>query len=90
MCKKFKGESKYHRGTIRSFDENEGYYEVKYEDGDEEEHDAEEIKTLLHKPDTRNMFQALAATRYERVEAGSTSPGQVGLDGSVIVSVEIF
>ena len=60
---------KWYHGYICDFDRNEGYYKIKYEDGDIEECDREEIATMLHKPNNNNIIQALAATWYERVEA---------------------
>ena len=42
---------------------------MKYNDGDTEEYIKEEIKTMLHKPDVRNIQQAMAATRHAQVEA---------------------
>ena len=54
---------------ICDFDAKEGYYKVKYNDGNTEEYTKEEIKTMLHKPDVRNIQQTMAATRHEQVEA---------------------
>ena len=38
-----------HRGYIYGFDEKEGYYKVKYRDGDTAEHSEAEIETMLHR-----------------------------------------
>jgi len=38
-----------HRGYICNFDKKEVYYKVKYQDGDTEEYNEEEIGTMLHK-----------------------------------------
>ena len=61
--------TKYYQGIIRDFDAKEGYYKVKYNDGDTEEYTKEEIKTMLHKPDIRNIQQAMSVMRHARVEA---------------------
>ena len=57
-----------HRGTIVNFDKREGYYKVRYEDGNTAEHNEEQIKTMMHKPKHTNIIRALSATRHERVE----------------------
>ena len=37
-----------YRGVIQSFDSDEGFYKIKYNDGDEEELDEQDIDALLH------------------------------------------
>ena len=59
---------KYYRGYIYDFDSKEGYYKVRYEDGDAAEYDEDEIKKMLHKPNQNNIRAAMKATRYERTE----------------------
>ena len=36
-----------HKGYISDFDKEEGYYNVRYQDGDNEDHTEEEIGTML-------------------------------------------
>ena len=57
-----------HRGYICDFDAKQGYYKVKYRDGDTEEYNEEEIGTMLHKT-TRNtnILQAMSATKHESI-----------------------
>ena len=41
---------------------------MKYQDGDTEEYNEEEIKTMLHKTaKNTSIFQALAATKHKRI-----------------------
>ena len=48
------------------FGKKEGYYKVKDKDGDREEYNEEEIKTMLDKTKKNpNILQALAATKHE-------------------------
>ena len=61
--------NKYHRGYICDFDSKEGYYKVRYEDGDVADYDEDEIKSMLHKPNNNNIREAMASTRFERVQA---------------------
>ena len=51
VCKIFGevGRLKEYRGYIAGFDKKEGYYKVKYEDGDVEEYWEDEITTVVHK-----------------------------------------
>jgi len=60
--------NKYYRGYICDFDDKEGYYKVKYEDGDIAEYNEVEIEGMRHKPDKNNIILAMAATRFERVQ----------------------
>ena len=56
-----------HRGYICDFDKKEGYYKVKYQDGNTEEYEEKEIETML-RPTERNtnILRALAATKHDR------------------------
>ena len=56
--------NKWYRGCIVDFYKKEGYYEVIYEDGEKEEYNYDEIKSMLHKPDFRNIEQTLSATKH--------------------------
>jgi hypothetical protein len=60
---------KIHQGYICKFDPKEGYYTIKYRDGDTEEGTEEEISRLLEKPNHTAWKQALLATIFERVHA---------------------
>ena len=57
-----------YQGYICDFDKKEGYYKVKYQDGDTEEYNKEKIRTILHKTkrDT-NIIQALSVTKHELI-----------------------
>ena len=57
-----------HKGYISDFDKKEGYYKVRYHDGDSEECTEEEIATML-KPTEKNtnVMRALATTKHERI-----------------------
>jgi hypothetical protein len=46
---------------------NEGYYKIKYQDGDIEEATEEEIDRMLHKPNKTAMARALSATRFNQI-----------------------
>ena len=53
---------------ICDFDKKEEYYKVKYQDGNTEEYDEEEIGTMLHKTkQNTNIMRALAATKHEQI-----------------------
>jgi hypothetical protein len=54
-----------HQGYICSFDTKEGYYKIKYQDGDIEEATEEEVDRMLRKPNTTSMARALSATRFD-------------------------
>ena len=54
-----------HQETIVNFDRSVGYYKVRFEDGDTEEYDVEQIGVMLHKPNYTNIAQALSATRHK-------------------------
>jgi hypothetical protein len=56
-----------HQGYICDFDTKEGYYKIKYQDGDIEEATEEEIDRMLHKPNKTSMARALSATRFNRI-----------------------
>jgi hypothetical protein len=56
-----------HQGYICGFDTKEGYYKVKYQDGDIEEATEEEVERMLEKPNKTAMAQALSATRFNRI-----------------------
>ena len=59
------------RGFISDFDKEKGYYNVKYQDGDNEEYTTDEIGTILHKTKrNNNIMRALAATKHERIIEG--------------------
>ena len=55
--------------NICGFDGKEGFYKVKYRDGDIEEGDETDIAKILKPPNKTSWKQALAATRFERVQA---------------------
>ena len=57
-----------HKGYISDFNKEEGYYNVKYQDGDNEEYTEDEIGTML-RPTERNTnnMRALAATKHEYI-----------------------
>jgi hypothetical protein len=59
-------EDKIHTGYICKFDPKDGYYTIKYQDGDIEEGAKEEIRRLLKKPNQTAWKQALSATIFER------------------------
>ena len=55
-----------HRGYICDFDKKEGYYKMKYQNGDTEECNEEEIGTMLHKiKQNTNIMRRLAASKHE-------------------------
>ena len=57
-----------HRGYIYGFDEKEGYYKVKYRDGDTAEYSEAEIETMLHRAERNtNLLQALSTIKHERI-----------------------
>jgi hypothetical protein len=56
-----------HQGYICGFDTKEGYYKIKYQDGDIEEATEEEIDRMLRKPNKIAMARALSATRFDRI-----------------------
>jgi hypothetical protein len=56
-----------HQGYICGFDTKEGYYKIKYQDGDIEEATEEETDRMLRKPNKTAMARALSATRFERI-----------------------
>jgi hypothetical protein len=58
-----------HQGYICGFDTKEGYYKIKYQDGDIEEATEHEIDHMLRKPNKTSMARALSATSYDRVYA---------------------
>jgi hypothetical protein len=62
-------EDKIHTGYICKFDSKDGFYKIKYQDGDIEEGTEEEISRLLKKPNQTAWKQALSATIFERVHA---------------------
>jgi hypothetical protein len=62
-------EDKIHQGYICKFDPKEGYYTIKYRDGNTEEGNEDEISRLLKKPNQTAWKQALSATIFERVHA---------------------
>jgi hypothetical protein len=57
-----------HQGYICGFDTKEGYYKIKYQDGDIEEATEEEIDRMLQKPNKTAMACALSATRFDRIQ----------------------
>jgi hypothetical protein len=59
-------EDKIHQGYICKFDPEDGFYKIKYQDGDIEEGTEEEISRLLEKPNHTACKQALSATIFER------------------------
>jgi hypothetical protein len=48
-------------------DTKEGYYKIKYQDGDIEEAAEDEINRMLKKPNKTAMARALSATRFDRI-----------------------
>jgi hypothetical protein len=58
-----------HQGYIYGFDTKEGYYQIKYQDGDTEEATEEEVDRMIKKPNKTSMARALSATSYDRVYA---------------------
>jgi hypothetical protein len=56
-----------HQGYVCGFDTKEGYYKIKYQDGDIEEATEEEIDRMLKKPNKTSMARALSATRFDRI-----------------------
>jgi hypothetical protein len=62
-------EDKIHQGYICGFDPKDGFYKIKYQDGDIEEGTKEEISRLLKKPNQTAWKQALSATIFERAHA---------------------
>jgi hypothetical protein len=49
------------------FDTKEGYYKIKYQDGDIEEATEEEIDRMIRKPNKTAMARALSATRFDQI-----------------------
>ena len=64
--------NKIHQGYIYDYDKYEGYYKVQHEDDDSEEYDKNELSKMLKKFD-QNYQQAMAATRFERVQEQYTN-----------------
>jgi hypothetical protein len=62
-------EDKIHTGYICEFDPKDGFYKIKYQDGDIEEGTEEEISRLLKRPNQTAWKQALSATISERAHA---------------------
>jgi hypothetical protein len=62
-------EDKIHQGYICKFDPKDGFYKIKYQDGDLEEGTEEEISRLLKKTHQTAWKQALSATIFERAHA---------------------
>jgi hypothetical protein len=62
-------EDKIHTGYICEFDPRDGFYKIKYQDGDIEEGTEQEISRLLKKPNQTAWKQALSATIFERAHA---------------------
>jgi hypothetical protein len=62
-------EDKIHTGYICEFDPRDGFYKIKYQDGDIEDGTKEEISRLLKKPNQTAWNQALSATIFERAHA---------------------
>jgi hypothetical protein len=56
-----------HQGYICGFDTKEGYYKIKYQDGDIEEATEEEIDQMLRKPNKTSMARALSAMRFKQI-----------------------
>ena len=46
-----------HRGYICDFDKKEGYYKVKYQDGDTEEYNKEEIGTITKRQEIQIIYK---------------------------------
>jgi hypothetical protein len=57
----------FYQGYICGFDTKEGYYQIKYQDGDIEEATEEEIDRMIRKPNKTAMARALSATRFDRI-----------------------
>jgi hypothetical protein len=62
-------EDKIHTGYICEFDPKDGFYTIKYQDGDIEEGTEDKISRLLKKPNQTAWKQALSATIFERAHA---------------------
>jgi hypothetical protein len=62
-------EDKIHNGYICKFDPRDGFYKIKYQDGDIEEGTKEEISRLLKKPNQTAWKKALSVTIFERAHA---------------------
>jgi hypothetical protein len=58
-----------HQGYICDFDTKEGYYKIKYQDGDIEEATEEEVDRMIKNQKKTSMARALSATSYDRVYA---------------------
>jgi hypothetical protein len=58
-----------HQGYICGFDTTEGYYKIKYQDGDIEEATEAEVDRMLKRPNKTAMARALSATSYDRFYA---------------------
>jgi hypothetical protein len=56
-----------HQGYICGFDNKEGYYKIKYQDGDIKEATEEEVDRMLRKPNKTAMARALSATRFDQI-----------------------
>jgi hypothetical protein len=56
-----------HQGYICRFDTKEGYYKIKYQDGDIKEATKEEVDRMLKKPNKTSMARAISATRFTRI-----------------------
>jgi hypothetical protein len=63
----FCDDSALHQGYICGFDTKEGYYKIKYQDGDIEEATEEEVDRMLRKPNKTSMVRALSATRFDQI-----------------------
>jgi hypothetical protein len=61
-------EDKIHTGYICEFDPKDGFYKIKYQDGDIEEGTEEETSQLLKKPNQTARKQVLSATIFERAQ----------------------
>jgi hypothetical protein len=48
-------------------DTKEGYYKIKYQDGDIEEATEDEVEQMLEKPNKTSMARALSAARFDRI-----------------------
>jgi hypothetical protein len=55
------------QGYTCGFDTKEGYYKIKYQDGDIEEATEAEIDRMLRKPNKTSLARALSATRFDRI-----------------------
>jgi hypothetical protein len=62
-------EDEIHTGYICEFDPRDGFYKIKYQDGDIEEGTEEGISRLLKRPNQTAWKQALSATIFERAHA---------------------